>query len=45
VGFARGIGALNLRLISTILISWIVPLTAGAGLSNIFFLILKGIFS
>jgi PiT family inorganic phosphate transporter len=45
VGFARGIGALNLRVISTIFMSWIVTLPAGAGLSIIFFFILKGIFS
>jgi PiT family inorganic phosphate transporter len=44
VGLARGIGALNLRVISTIFMSWIVTLPAGAGLAIIFFMIFKGIF-
>jgi len=45
VGMARGIGALNLRVISTIFMSWIVTLPAGAGLAIIFFFLFKGIFS
>jgi PiT family inorganic phosphate transporter len=45
VGIARGIAALNLRVIQSIVISWVVTLPAGAILSVIFFVILKSIFS
>jgi len=45
VGLARGIGALNLGIVRTIFLSWIVTLPAGAILSIIFFFILKGIFA
>ena len=45
VGLARGIGALNGNVIKTIFMSWIVTLPAGAGLSILFFFVLKGIFS
>lgn len=45
VGLARGIGALNIRVIGTIFMSWIVTLPAGAGLAIIFFFLFKGIFS
>jgi len=45
VGLARGIGALNLRVISSIFMSWIITLPAGAGLAILFFFILKAIFS
>ncbi len=44
VGFARGIGALNLRVVRDIIISWVMTLPAGAGLAILFFYILKGIF-
>jgi len=44
VGMARGIGALNLRVVSTIFMSWIITLPAGAGLAIIFFFLFKGIF-
>ncbi len=44
VGLARGIGALDLRVIGNIVISWIVTLPAGGILAAIFFFILKGIF-
>ncbi|MFL0800813.1 MAG: inorganic phosphate transporter [Agarilytica sp.] len=44
VGLARGIGALNLRVIGSIFLSWLVTLPAGAGLAVIFFFILKAIF-
>jgi len=44
VGLARGIGALNLRMISTIVVSWIVTLPAGAGIAILFFFFFKGIF-
>ncbi|MGK0499630.1 MAG: PiT family inorganic phosphate transporter [Oceanicoccus sp.] len=45
VGLARGIGALNLRVIGTIFMSWVITLPAGAGLAIIFFFLFKGIFS
>lgn len=45
VGFARGIGALNLRVIRNIMLSWIVTLPAGGMLSIAFFFLLKGIFA
>lgn len=44
VGLARGIGALNLGVIGTIFMSWVITLPAGAGLAIIFFFIFKGIF-
>ncbi len=44
VGMARGIAALNLRVVGTIFLSWLVTLPAGAGLAIIFFYIFKGIF-
>ncbi|GMR07440.1 MAG: inorganic phosphate transporter [Gammaproteobacteria bacterium] len=45
VGLARGIAALNMNVVRTIFLSWIVTLPAGALLSILFFYILKGIFS
>jgi inorganic phosphate transporter, PiT family len=44
VGFARGIGALNLGVIGSIFMSWIITLPAGATLAIIFFFLFKGIF-
>lgn len=44
VGFARGIAALNLRVVGTIFASWVITLPAGAGLAIIFFFIFKGVF-
>ncbi|MFT4632182.1 MAG: PiT family inorganic phosphate transporter [Candidatus Pseudothioglobus sp.] len=44
VGLARGIAALNLRVVGTIFVSWLVTLPAGAGLSIIFFFLFKSIF-
>jgi len=44
VGLARGIGALDLRVIGNIVISWIVTLPAGAILAALFFFLFKGIF-
>ncbi len=41
VGLARGIGALDLRVIGNILLSWIVTLPAGALLSILIFFALK----
>ena len=45
VGLARGMAALNLRIVGTIFASWIVTLPAGAGLAIMFFFMFKGIFS
>ncbi|MBL1276727.1 MAG: inorganic phosphate transporter [Ectothiorhodospiraceae bacterium] len=45
VGLARGIASLNLNVIRTIFMSWVITLPAGAILSIIFFFILKAIFS
>ncbi len=44
VGLAHGIGALNLRVVATIFISWLVTLPAGAGLAILFFFFFKGVF-
>lgn len=44
VGIARGIGALNLRVVRNIMLSWIVTLPAGGILAILFFYLLKGIF-
>jgi len=45
VGLARGIGALNLRVVAKIMMSWIVTLPAGGILAVLFFYLFKGIFS
>ncbi|MGA1562488.1 MAG: inorganic phosphate transporter [Gammaproteobacteria bacterium] len=45
VGFARGIAALNLRMIRTIFMSWIVTLPAGAFFAILFFFIFTSIFT
>jgi PiT family inorganic phosphate transporter len=45
VGFARGIAALNVRMIRTIFMSWIVTLPAGAFFSILFFFIFTSIFT
>ena len=44
VGLARGIGALNLKMIGSIFLSWVVTLPAGAGLSILCFFFFKGVF-
>ena len=44
VGLARGIAALNLRVVRNIFMSWVVTLPAGAILAIIFFYILKAMF-
>ena len=44
LGFARGIAAINLRVIRTIFISWVITLPAGAILAIIIFYILKAVF-
>ena len=43
VGFARGIGALNLSVIRNIFMSWIITLPAGAIFAIIYYHILKTI--
>ncbi len=43
VGVARGIGALNLRVVGKIFLSWIVTLPVGAILSIIFFFIFRAV--
>lgn len=44
VGIARGLAALNLRVVGTIFVSWVVTLPAGAGLAIMFFFMFKGMF-
>lgn len=44
VGIARGIAALNLRVVGSIFMSWVVTLPAGAFMSILFFYMLKGMF-
>jgi PiT family inorganic phosphate transporter len=43
VGLARGIDAIDLRVVGRIMISWVVTIPAGAGLSIVFFYIFKNI--
>lgn len=45
VGLARGVGALDLRVVLNIVISWLITLPVGAGLAMLFFFTLKGIFN
>ena len=44
VGLARGIGALDLRVIGGIMMSWVITLPVGAILSIFFFFFFRGIF-
>lgn len=44
VGFARGIGSIDLRVIAKIIVSWIVTLPIGAGLAALFFYVFKAVF-
>ncbi|SEM57032.1 inorganic phosphate transporter [Halomonas caseinilytica] len=44
VGLARGMAALNLRVIGTIVMSWLITLPAGAALAIMFFFMFKGMF-
>jgi PiT family inorganic phosphate transporter len=44
VGLARGISAVNARVVGKIILSWIITLPVGAGLSILFFFIFKAIF-
>ena len=45
VGLARGIAALNLRVVATIFVSWLITLPAGAGLAIVFFFSFKAYFT
>ena len=45
VGLARGVGAIDLRVIGNIVVSWVVTLPVGAALAAIFFFTLKGMFT
>lgn len=45
VGLARGIGALNLNVVSRIFLSWVITLPVGAGISIVFFFLFKAVFS
>jgi PiT family inorganic phosphate transporter len=45
VGMARGIAAINLGVVRNIVVSWVITLPAGAGLSIVFFFMIKGIFA
>ncbi|GHC23822.1 inorganic phosphate transporter [Aidingimonas halophila] len=44
VGLARGMAALNMRVIGTIVMSWLITLPAGAALAILFFFMFKGMF-
>ena len=43
VGLARGLGALDYRVVGTIVVAWVVTLPAGAGLAIFFFYFYKGL--
>ncbi|MPW30592.1 inorganic phosphate transporter [Agarivorans sp. B2Z047] len=45
VGMARGIAALNLGVVRSIVVSWVVTLPAGAALSIVFYYIMLAIFN
>ena len=45
VGLARGLSAIDLSVVGRIVISWVITLPVGAGLSILFFFTQKGIFS
>ncbi len=45
VGLARGIGALNMRIVGRIVNSWLVTLPASAAFSALLFLALRAIFA
>jgi len=45
VGLARGVGAIDLRVIGGIIVSWVVTLPVGAALAALFFFTLKGMFT
>ena len=45
VGLARGIGALDYRVVGTIVVSWVVTIPAGAALAVFFYYFYKGLLS
>jgi PiT family inorganic phosphate transporter len=45
VGLARGIGALDLRVVANILVSWVSTLPIAATLSIFFYYFFKGLLS
>ena len=45
VGLARGVGAIDLRVIGGIIVSWLVTLPIGGVLAALFFFTLKGMFT
>jgi PiT family inorganic phosphate transporter len=45
VGMARGIAAINMGVVRNIVVSWVITLPIGAGLSIMFFWMMKSIFS
>ena len=45
LGLARGVGAIDLRVIGGIIVSWLVTLPVGGVLAALFFFTLKGMFT
>ena len=45
VGLARGVGAIDLRVVGGIILSWLITLPVGGVLAALFFFTLKGMFS
>lgn len=45
VGFARGVAAIDLRVVRGIVVSWVVTLPVGGGLTVFFYFFFKGVFS
>lgn len=45
VGMARGVGAIDLRVVSGIVMSWLITLPVGGVLAALFFYIIRGMFS
>jgi PiT family inorganic phosphate transporter len=45
VGMARGIAAINMTVVRNIIVSWVITLPVGAGLSIIFFWLMKATFT
>jgi len=45
VGMARGIAAINLSVVRNIVVSWVITLPVGAGLSILFFWMMQAIFT
>ena len=45
VGLARGVGAIDLRVVGGIVVSWVVTLPVGGVLAALFFFTLKGMFT